>query len=275
MILDTLLNNTSKDQIMFYLYVKTHSITGIKYLGYTSAKDPIKYPGSGVYWTAHLKKHGHSYTTEILKECQSTKEIQHWGQYYSNLWNVVANSDWANLIDETGDGGNLRNFWTETSKLKNKETRDSWISKITGKTYEEIHGVEKSNIIKQKQSSALKGKKLNLTDDERTARSQRIGKLNKSTVWSEERILKRSHTFKKRQHNIGTKNGMQTKPEAKRVIAEKNSKTHVLQNTLTDEQISVKNISQWAREQGLNPTTVLTKFCKSNPVNNWIRINVF
>ena len=46
-----------------YLYVKTHSKTGLKYLGQTSSNDPR------MYWKSHLKKHGLDYTTEILKEC--------------------------------------------------------------------------------------------------------------------------------------------------------------------------------------------------------------
>lgn len=257
---------------MFYLYVKTHLVTGMKYLGHTTAKDPIRYPGSGVYWTAHLKKHGYNYTTEILKECKTKGEVKQWGQHYSVLWDVVASSEWANLIDESGDGGDLTNFWSDSSRLKNKEARDAWISKIAGKTYEEIHGIEKSKIIKQKQSLASKGKKLNLTNDERKARSNRISMLNQLTTWTDERLSKRSDTFKNRQCNVGIKNGMHTKPESRLAIAEKNSKVHVLRNIITNEQISVKNISQWARDQGLNSSTVLTKFCKSKPVNDWIRI---
>jgi hypothetical protein len=56
-----------------YLYVKTYSKTGLKYLGQTSSNDPHKYPGSGMYWKSHLKKHGLDYTTEILKECQTNR----------------------------------------------------------------------------------------------------------------------------------------------------------------------------------------------------------
>ena len=259
---------------MFYLYVKTHSTTGLKYLGHTSAKDPDRYPGSGLYWTSHLKEHGRKWTTEILKECKSKEEIKFWGQHYSDLWNVVASNNWANLIDENGTGGDLSDYWTTESKLNNKKARDQWVSKITGKTYEEIHGVEKSARIKQKQSTALRGKQLNLTNDERINRSKRITLLNQSTVWSKERIKKRSDSFKQKQCNVGTKNGMQTKPESRLIIAEKNSKTHIIYNPITNENVSIKNITQWARDQGLNPSTVLTKFCKNKSVNGWIRLRV-
>ena len=90
---------------IYTLYVKTHNITGLKYFGFTTSKDPHKYTGSGVYWKLHLKKHGYDYTTEIRRECQSKDELREWGLYYSNLWNIVENNDWANLKEEVGDGG--------------------------------------------------------------------------------------------------------------------------------------------------------------------------
>jgi hypothetical protein len=88
-----------------YLYKKTHRVTGLKYLGKTTAKDPYKYQGSGVYWTNHIKKHGYDCDTEILKECSSKEELREFGLYYSNLWNVVESDEWANLREEKGDGG--------------------------------------------------------------------------------------------------------------------------------------------------------------------------
>lgn len=95
---------------IYYLYVKTHNKTGLKYLGYTGKKDPYKYKGSGDYWTKHINKHGYDVTTEILKECSTKQEIKEWGLYYSSLWNVVESRDksgnkmWANLKPENGDG---------------------------------------------------------------------------------------------------------------------------------------------------------------------------
>ena len=50
---------------MIYLYLKTHNLTGLKYLGKT-IKDPYEYSGSGIVWTRHLKSHGNDVTTEIL-----------------------------------------------------------------------------------------------------------------------------------------------------------------------------------------------------------------
>jgi hypothetical protein len=103
-----------------YLYVKTHLVTGLKYLGQTSSKDPHSYPGSGVYWKNHLKKHGYLYSTEILKECSSKDELKKFGIYYSRLWNVIESNEWANLKEEQGDGGRqseeVRNLIGEKGK---------------------------------------------------------------------------------------------------------------------------------------------------------------
>lgn len=86
------------------LYVKTHNVTGLKYLGQTSKSDPHKYPGSGKYWVKHLKKHGKNWTTEILCKAEDKQIVNEMGIYYSELWNVVASNKWANLKPESGDG---------------------------------------------------------------------------------------------------------------------------------------------------------------------------
>jgi hypothetical protein len=87
-----------------YLYVKTHNKTGLKYLGKTTEKDPHAYHGSGADWKIHLKEYGIDYTTEIIRECQTNQELNEWGRYYSELWNVVESVEWANRIPETGGG---------------------------------------------------------------------------------------------------------------------------------------------------------------------------
>lgn len=88
----------------YTLYVKTHSITGLKYLGQTSNTNPHTYTGSGKYWLRHLRKHGKQWSTEILAESENKQYIDNLGTYYSDLWNVVESNDWANLKPESGDG---------------------------------------------------------------------------------------------------------------------------------------------------------------------------
>lgn len=90
---------------IYYLCVKTHASTGLKYLCQTKNENPHKYLGSGKYWRRHLRKNGYEHTTEIIRECNSKTEVKEWGIYYSDLWNVVESDDWANLMPENGGGG--------------------------------------------------------------------------------------------------------------------------------------------------------------------------
>lgn len=85
--------------------VKTHNITGLKYLCITEKQNPITYLGSGKYWKRHLKTHGKDITTEILFETENVKEFKEKGNYYSELWNVVESDLWANFRPENGEGG--------------------------------------------------------------------------------------------------------------------------------------------------------------------------
>jgi hypothetical protein len=90
--------------MIYYLYVKTHRKTGLKYLGQTS-RDPEKYRGSGVSWMNHLKEYGFEIDTQILFETSDKSERNRMGRYYSDLWNVAESDEWANRIPETGAGG--------------------------------------------------------------------------------------------------------------------------------------------------------------------------
>ena len=47
----------------YKLMIKTHNVTGKKYLCMTTKADPYKYNGSGVYWKNHIKKYGKDITT--------------------------------------------------------------------------------------------------------------------------------------------------------------------------------------------------------------------
>jgi hypothetical protein len=90
---------------MIYLYIKIHNVTGLKYLGKTKSKDPSNYKGSGKHWKRHIEKHGYDVTTEILFQSEEPVEIKEVGLYYSKLWNIVESKEWANLKEESGDGG--------------------------------------------------------------------------------------------------------------------------------------------------------------------------
>ena len=89
---------------MYYLYVKTHNKTGLKYLGKTTKENPHTYHGSGKIWIRHLKKHGYDYKTEIFLATENEKELKETGIFFSRLWNIVESKEWANLMEEKGDG---------------------------------------------------------------------------------------------------------------------------------------------------------------------------
>jgi hypothetical protein len=134
------------------------------YLGKTTSKDPHTYSGSGKYWKAHLKKHGFEYSTEILKECTTSADIKYWGEYYSELWNVVESNAWANLKPESGDGGDPgpvgrrkiaeahsgKKHSTEQNERKSKrqtgiKRSPEYLAKKIGLTYKKTKGRTKPN----------------------------------------------------------------------------------------------------------------------------------
>lgn len=90
---------------MYYLYLKQHNLTGLQYLGQTSASDPHKYKGSGKRWRQHISKHGYDVTTKILLMTEDLVELKATGLFFSKLWGVSKSPEYANLKDEEGDGG--------------------------------------------------------------------------------------------------------------------------------------------------------------------------
>jgi hypothetical protein len=130
---------------MIYLYVKTHNKTGLKYLGKTTAKDPNNYRGSGTFWIRHIKKHSYDVTTEIIFQTEDVEELAKMGKHYSDLYNVVASKEWANLKEEVGDGG--WDFVNTDSKIKEK--RKTWIGPQNG-FYGKKHSEETKRILSEK-----------------------------------------------------------------------------------------------------------------------------
>lgn len=157
---------------MYYLYVKTHVKTGLKYLGQTS-KDPYTYLGSGKRWLNHLRKHGNDITTEILLETTDINQIKEQGIYYSRLWNIVEDSRWANLTEEQGTGGAINKGRSHTlesiekirqakiGKSFSEEHRRNLSKSHKGKNTKEdngFYGRSHSDESKMKMSASLSGK---------------------------------------------------------------------------------------------------------------------
>ena len=95
---------------IYYLMIKTHNITGLKYLCQTKKKDPHKYLGSGKDWCKHLVYYGKNIRTDIILETTNKQLLNDTGRYYSMLWRIKSSMDdfgnriWANAILETGGG---------------------------------------------------------------------------------------------------------------------------------------------------------------------------
>ena len=193
---------------MFYIYKKTHNVTGLMYLGYTK-KNPYTYTGSGVRWLKHLEKHGDDVTTEIICECSTKDEIKEKGKYYSNLWNVAKSKEWANMKIEEGDGGDMSysEKWVNGRKSPEFRKKQSdgakgntnvrnykwWCNTITGEKTRSLESPGE-NWINQFQnttdeakiaiSKALKGKSLSDIHKQRLKEAAKNRPSNaKGTVW--------------------------------------------------------------------------------------------
>ena len=199
-----------------YLYVKTHTITGLKYLGKTIARDPHKYTGSGKYWRNHLKVHGATYTTEILRECQTGDEVKQWGLYYSELWNVVVSDEWANLITESGDCI----IQTPDTIAKAKATR-----RANGNDKSTPESIAKTLATKKANGT------LNTRTPENIAKGIAVRKANGSLKPSPENIAKRIATRRAR----GTLNTHTPEAIAKQLATKEKNGTR---NTWTPERIA-------------------------------------
>lgn len=149
-----------------YLMIKTHNITGKKYLCKREADSDdkaIKYTGSGLLWKQHIKEFGKDISTEIIYKCpiSAKEEFRNVAIEYSIKFNIVESDGWLNVITEEGQGGSR----SETNGTKGKK----WMHKGEKHTLvpeDQINMylsngwiVGHSDIQKHKNSLAQKGKK--------------------------------------------------------------------------------------------------------------------
>ena len=102
---------------IYTIYLKTHNKTKMKYLGFTSSKNPEKYKGSGIYWLRHIKEHGYDVATKILFQDKNLDIVKEKCKYFSDLYDIVNNPDFANLTEEQGWGG-----WSDDHREKAKNS---------------------------------------------------------------------------------------------------------------------------------------------------------
>ena len=123
---------------LYKLMIKTHSVTGLKYLCITMRKKWERYSGSGVQWLKHLRKHGREFTTELLFSSNDYDEFQKKCVEYSEKFDVVRSKEFANQIPETGYGEDGRpivvGWWENAStemiedvfKRRAKTLKQTW-----------------------------------------------------------------------------------------------------------------------------------------------------
>lgn len=103
--------------------IKEIEQTGLKYLckrkQYKDPFDHINYKGSGKLWRRILNAHPEYTIKTTVLGLYDRDDLIKYGLYYSNLYNIVESSEWANLMPEVGDGGQTHKG---THPFKHKET---------------------------------------------------------------------------------------------------------------------------------------------------------
>ena len=176
--------------MLTHLYIKRHSVTGLRYFGKTSKKDPYVYMGSGKYWVRHIKRYGieHVETLQVWS-FESLKECSEFALKFSEDNNIVRSEEWANLKPENGlDGGSPKSGKPLSNEHKEK------ISKA-------LKGRKHSSETRMKLSAILTGKIRSLEHRQSLSRSA-IGRKH-PPVSSETRR-------KISEHRLGTKHSEQT-----------------------------------------------------------------
>jgi len=89
-----------------YLYIKRHSVTGLKYFGKTTRKNVKSYKGSGKYWKRHIKYHGLKFVETLWFQLfDNENELTEFALKFSKENNIIESEYWANLINEDGKKG--------------------------------------------------------------------------------------------------------------------------------------------------------------------------
>lgn len=155
-----------------YIYVK-QSPLGLLYLGKTKL-DPFKYLGSGLIWKRHIKKYNLTHNdikTFILHETSDFDDLKKMGEYYSKLFDVVNNKNWANLRPESGDGGDTSKFidwenlefcrgdnhWSKTPEARQKQ-RDIFLTDKNPAKRDDVKEKIRTKAIGRKVSDVTKEK---------------------------------------------------------------------------------------------------------------------
>lgn len=160
--------------MQIYLYIKTHNITGLKYFGKTTNKDPFKYRGSGKYWKRHIRKYGYDVNTEIFGQYTDELLCSLAALKFSKENNIVNSRLWANLQEENGyDGapiGHIGHQFTSEEKqkmsslLKERWEDDNYKNKLIN-AHKQRH-VNNPNLASESVKKSIENQKANSTYEE-------------------------------------------------------------------------------------------------------------
>lgn len=94
---------------MIFLYLKQHKLTGLKYFGRTTSRNPTKYKGSGTRWRYHCSKHGWEHIDTInVWEFTNQEDCTEFAIQFSHENNIVESAEFANLEIEDGKNGKTK-----------------------------------------------------------------------------------------------------------------------------------------------------------------------
>lgn len=117
-----------------YLYIKQHSLTGLKYFGKTTKHHPDNYLGSGKYWKRHIKTHGEIHVKTIwFKLFENKDELIDYALTFSKENNIVESDEWANLKTENGLDGGFDKHTKESIEKNRQKAKQRWLNGVYNK----------------------------------------------------------------------------------------------------------------------------------------------
>lgn len=186
--------------MIIYLYIKQHSITELKYFGFTK-NNPFEYGGSGKYWQKHIKKHGKEWVKTLeVWGFDDQKMCTEFALKFSEQNNIVESKQWANLVIEDALNGNPGLF---NNRIGTKHTAES--KKKMSESAKTRKRCPLSEETKKKLSEAAKRRKRSPLSEET---KNKLSKLHLGKPRSEEVKLKIS---KSKQNRIYINNGIITR----------------------------------------------------------------
>lgn len=116
------------------LYIKKCSHCDLKYFGKTSADNIKNYPGSGLYWSNHLKKHNSVSIHLWNSDWYYDTSICRFALKFSSINRIVESDSWANVKNENGlDGGGPGT--SGAKKISNTRLSEEWKESVGKRVY--------------------------------------------------------------------------------------------------------------------------------------------